>query len=45
MFIIYAGLINQKNYNYQTLFSARFVKQDEDGQVLNEHHLNIILKN
>ena len=31
--IIYARLINQYKFRYQTVFSARFDKQDEDGQL------------
>ena len=45
MAIIYARLINQYKIRYQVVFSARFDKQDEDGQVLDEIelfiHLNI----
>ena len=33
---IKARLINHKEYKYQTVFSARFDKQDEDDQVLDE---------
>ena len=36
MSIIYARLINQYKFRYQTVFSARFDKQDEDGQILDE---------
>ena len=32
--VIYARLINQYKFKYQTVFSARFDKQDEDNQVL-----------
>ena len=32
--IIYARLLNQYNFKYQTVSSARFDKQDEDNQVL-----------
>ena len=32
--VIYARLINQYKFIYQTVFSARFNKQDEDNQVL-----------
>ena len=43
---IYAILINQYEFKYQTVFSARFDKQDEDNQVLDETesiiNLNII---
>ena len=34
--VIYARLINQYKFRYQTVFSARFVKQDEDDQLLDE---------
>ena len=34
--IIYARLINQYKFRYQTVFSAIFDKQDEDNQVLDE---------
>ena len=43
--IIYARLINQYIFKYQTAFSARFDKQHEDNQVLDEtevfNNLNI----
>ena len=39
MSIIYARLINQYKFRYQTVFSARFDKQDEDGQILDETEL------
>ena len=41
--IIYAGLINQYKFKYQTVFSARFDKQDEDNQLLDETELFINL--
>ena len=41
--IIYARLINQYKFRYQTVFSARFDKQDEDDQLLNETELFINL--
>ena len=41
--IIYARLINQYKFRYQTVFSARFDKQDEDDQVLDETELFINL--
>ena len=41
--VIYARLINQYKFKYQTVFSARFDKQDEDNQVLDEAELFIIL--
>ena len=34
--LIYARLINQFKFKYQTVFLARFDKQDEDNQVLDE---------
>ena len=43
MSIIYARLINQFKFRYQTVFSARFDKQDEDGQLLDETELFINL--
>ena len=43
MSIIYARLINQYKFKYQTVFSARFDKQDEDGQLLDEIELFINL--
>ena len=42
--IIYARLINQNKFRYQTVFSARFDKQDEDNQLLDETELFINLK-
>ena len=39
--VIYARLINQYKFKYQIVFSARFVKQDEDNQVLDETELFI----
>ena len=30
---LYARLMNQCKFNYQTIFSARFDKQDDDGQI------------
>ena len=41
--IIYARLINQYKFKYQTVFSARFDKQDEDNQVLDATELFINL--
>ena len=41
--IIYARLINQNKFKYQTVFSARFDKQDENNQVLDETQLFINL--
>ena len=43
MSIIYARLINQYNFRYQVVFSARFDKQDEDNQLLDETELFINL--
>ena len=34
--VIYANLINQYKFKYHTIFSARFDKQNEDNQVLDE---------
>ena len=42
--IIYARLINQYKFKYQTVFSARFDKQDENDQVLDETELFSNLK-
>ena len=36
MSVIFARLINQYIFKYQTIFSARFDKQDENNQVLDE---------
>ena len=43
--VIYARLINQYKFKYQTVFSARFDKQDEDNQVLDgtELFINLII--
>ena len=41
--VIYARLINQYKFKYQTVFSARSDKQDEDNQVLDETELFINL--
>ena len=41
--VIYARLINQYKFRYQTVFSARFDKQDEDDQLLDETELFINL--
>ena len=43
MSIIYARLRNQYKFRYQVVFSARFDKQDEDGQLLDETELIINL--
>ena len=41
--VIYAGLLNQYKFRYQTVFSAGFDKQDENKQVLDETDLFINL--
>ena len=41
--MIYARLINQYKFEYQTVFSARFDQQDEDGELLDETELFINL--
>ena len=41
--VIYARLINKYKFKYQTVFSARFDKQDEDNQKLDETELFINL--
>ena len=41
--VIYARLIYQFKFRYQTVFSARFDKQNEDNQVLDETELFINL--
>ena len=41
--VFYARLINQYKIKYQTVFSTRFDKQDEDNQVLDETELFINL--
>ena len=43
LYIIYARLINQYKFRYPTVVSARFDKQDEDNQVLDETELFINL--
>ena len=42
--VVYARLINQYKFRYQTVFSARFDKQDENNQKLDETELFINLK-
>ena len=42
--VIYARLINQYKFKYQTFFSERFDKQDENNQVIDETDLFINLK-
>ena len=41
--VIYARLLNQYKFRYQTVFSARFDKQNEHNQVLDETELFINL--
>ena len=41
--VIYARLINQYKFKYPTIFSARFDKQNEDNQILDETELFIKL--
>ena len=41
--VIYARLINQYKVKYQTVFSARLDRQDEDNQILDETELFINL--
>ena len=43
--VIYARLINQYNFRYQTIFAARFDEQDEDNQVLDgtKYFINLII--
>ena len=43
LYVNYARLKNQNKFKYQTVFSARFDKQDEDNRVLDETELFIIL--
>ena len=43
IYVIYARLIYQYTFKYQTVFSARFDKQAEDNQVLDETELFINL--
>ena len=43
--MIYARLVNQYKFKYQTVFSARFDKQDEENQFLDETELFINLNN
>ena len=40
---IYGRLMNQNKFKHQTVFSARFDKQAEDNQVLDETEIFIIL--
>ena len=42
MATLYARLVNQKNFRNQTMFSARFDKQDENDQVLNDFVLSVV---
>ena len=34
--VIHARLLNQNKFKYQTVFSARFDKQNEDNQVIDK---------
>ena len=43
--VIYARLINQYKFKYQTVFWARFDKQNEDNQILDETELFININN
>ena len=46
LLITYARLLNQYKFKYQTIFSARFDKKDEDNQVLDATELfNILIIN
>ena len=40
----FARLKDRYNFNYQTLFSATFAKQDEVDHVINEFHLQKMMK-
>ena len=44
MATIYANLISQFKFKYQCTFLARFDKQDEDGELVDEIELFINLK-
>ena len=44
MAAIYARVINQHKFKYQTVFSAKFDKQDEDGQMFDEVELLFNIK-
>ena len=43
MSVFYARLLNQYKFRYQTVFSARFDKQDENNQLIYETELFINL--
>ena len=43
LYDIYARLMNKHKFKYQTIFPARFDKQDEDNQILDETKLFITL--
>ena len=43
MSVFYARLINQYKFTYQTVFSARFDKQDDGNQIFDESELFINL--
>ena len=44
MATVYARFLNQYIFSYQTVFSARLDKQDEDGQMLDEIEFYINIK-
>ena len=43
LYVIYARLINQYKFKFQTVFSARFDKQNEDNQVVDKTELYILI--
>ena len=45
MAIFLLDYLNQCKFKYQTVFSASFDKQDEDGQMVDEIQININLNN
>ena len=45
MVLIYARIKNYYKFKYQRVFSARFDKQDEDNQVLDEMEIYKTLNN
>ena len=38
-YVVFAEVLNQYNFKYQTVFSARFAKQEKNNQVLVETEL------
>ena len=42
MATLYARLVNQNKFRNQTMFSARFEKQDEIDQVFDEFVLSVV---